>query len=75
MEILLFTVCGIALYFGADAALNLLESLHGEPIPYRSIVFFVIILIMALILFQAIQLYYYVGEEVPVQIQTTAEPQ
>jgi len=59
MELVLFTVCGIALYFGADAALNMIESLHGDPIPHRNIVFFVIILIMALVLFQAIQLYYY----------------
>lgn len=59
MEIILFTVCGIVLYFGADAVLNLIESLHGDPIPHRNIVFFVIMLIMTLVLFQAIQLYYY----------------
>jgi hypothetical protein len=52
-------VCGIVLYFGADAVLNLIESLHGDPIPHRNIVFFVIMLIMTLVLFQAIQLYYY----------------
>ena len=63
MEILLFTVCGIALYFGADAALRFIESLHGDPIPYRNIVFFVIILIMALVLFQVVQLYYYANPD------------
>ena len=65
MELILFTVCGIVLYFGADAALNMIESIHGDPIPHRNIVFFFIILIMALVLFQAIQLYYYGGSEVP----------
>jgi len=59
MEILLFTVCGIALYFGADAFLNFLESMHGDPIPHRNIVFFFIILVMSMVLFQGIQLYFY----------------
>jgi hypothetical protein len=59
MELILFTVCGIALYFGAGAALDFIESLHGDPIPHRNIVFFFIILVMALVLFQGIQLYYY----------------
>lgn len=63
MEYLLFTVCGIALYFGADAALNFIESIHGDPIPHRNIVFFVIIFIMAVVLFQAIQLFYYSGPD------------
>jgi hypothetical protein len=64
MEIILFTICGIVLYFGADGVLNLIESLHGDPIPHRNVVFFVIILIMALVLFQAVQLYYYGDPEV-----------
>ncbi len=63
MEILVFTICGIVLYFGADALLNLLESMHGDPIPHRNIVFFFIILVMALVLFQGIQLYFYSGPE------------
>ncbi len=55
-EILIYTASGILLYVLADAALNYLESLHGEPIPYRSVVFFVIIFMMAMILFQIIRL-------------------
>jgi hypothetical protein len=55
LEILLYTASGIMLYMGADAALRYLESVHGEPIPYRSVVFFVLILLMAIILFQVIQ--------------------
>ncbi|MBT7370483.1 MAG: hypothetical protein HN816_07540 [Gammaproteobacteria bacterium] len=56
MEIIIYTASGIFLYVLADAALNYLESLHGEPIPHRSVVFFVIIFIMAMILFPAVQL-------------------
>ncbi len=55
-EILIYTASGILLYMLADAALKYLESLHGEPIPYRSAVFFVIIFMLAMILFQVIQL-------------------
>jgi hypothetical protein len=55
-EILIYTVSGILLYFTADAALNYIESLHGEPIPYRSVVFFVIIFMMAMILFQLVEM-------------------
>ena len=55
-EILIYTVSGILLYFTANAALDYIESLHGEPIPYRNVVFFVIIFMMAIILFQIINL-------------------
>lgn len=54
LEIVLFTLTGIILYFGANAALGFIEAQHGEPIPYRSVIFFVIIFVMALILFQGI---------------------
>ncbi|MBP17884.1 MAG: hypothetical protein CMQ21_03220 [Gammaproteobacteria bacterium] len=55
-EVVIYTLSAIALYFMADAALNLLESIHGEPIPHRNIVFFVIILSLALMWFQAIKM-------------------
>ena len=55
-EILIYTASGILLYVLADAALNAIERVHGEPIPYRSVVFFVIIFTMAVILFQVINL-------------------
>lgn len=55
-EILIYTGSGILLYVLADAALKYIESLHGEPIPYRSVVFFVIIFLFAIILFQMINL-------------------
>jgi|TARA_Y100000310_G_C20681779_1_gene816417 hypothetical protein len=58
MEIILFTVSGIFLYVLADAVLNFIETQHGEPIPYRNVIFFVIIFCMAIILFQVLQLTY-----------------
>lgn len=51
MEIVLFTVVGIVLYVAADAALSALEHLHGSPLPYRNIVYFAIILLLALATF------------------------
>lgn len=56
IEIVLYTVAGIGLYFLADAALKFIERVHGEPLPHRSIVFFVIIFLMAVALFQLIRL-------------------
>lgn len=56
IEILIYTASGILLYMLAEAALNYIEKLHGEPIPYRPVVFFIIIFMMAMILFQIINL-------------------
>ena len=53
-EVLVFTATGILLYLGANTALDFIERLHGEPLPHRSVVFFFIILTMALILFPLI---------------------
>ena len=55
-EIFIYTASGILLYILADAALKYIESMHGEPIPHRCLVFFVIIFMMAMILFQLIRL-------------------
>ena len=56
IQVLIYTASGILLYVLADAILNYIEKMHGEPIPYRNIVFFIIISMMALILFQLIRL-------------------
>lgn len=55
MEVIAFTVVGIALYFFADWALNMLEKFHGEPLPQRNIVFFVLIMALALSSFSMIR--------------------
>ena len=48
MEIILFTVVGIALYLVTGQLLAVLEKMHGDPLPQRNIVFFVIILALSL---------------------------
>lgn len=48
MEIILFTGVGIVLYLLCDRLLQLLEKLHGEPLPARNAVFFVLILALSL---------------------------
>ena len=48
MEIVAYTVAGIILYFFSDWVLNMLEKVHGEPLPQRNLVFFVLILTLSL---------------------------
>jgi hypothetical protein len=54
-EILVFTLAAIALYFAADWALNRIEIRRGARFQHRSIVFFFIILVLALGLFEVMQ--------------------
>jgi len=55
MEIILFTGTGILLYLATDVALKALERLHGEPLPYRNVIFFVIIFLLAMIAFPLVR--------------------
>jgi len=55
LEIIAFTVVGIALYFFSDWALLMLEKVHGEPLPHRNIIFFVLIMTLALSSFSLIR--------------------
>ena len=55
MEIILFTVVGIVLYLATGALLTLLERLHGDPLPQRNIVFFVIIMALSLPTFSVLR--------------------
>ena len=54
MEIVYFTLLGIGLYFVSDWILNRIEAVRGHRLENRSVVFFVIILVLALISFQLI---------------------
>ncbi len=56
MEIFLFTGTGIFLYLATDAALKYIEKIHGETLPYRNIIFFAIIFMLAMILFPLIKM-------------------
>jgi len=55
VEIILFTVVGIALYVVTGQLLAMLEKLHGDPLPQRNIVFFVIILALSLPAFSVLR--------------------
>ena len=48
MQILYFTLAAILLYLGADWILNRIEVAAGRRLEYRSIIFFAILLAMAL---------------------------
>ncbi len=62
MEILLFTAVGILLYLVCDRLLLVLERMHGEPLPQRNIVFFVLILALTLSTFSLVRTFLFVGE-------------
>jgi hypothetical protein len=48
MEIVYFTLVAVILYLGADWILNRIEAAAGQRLKYRNIVFFVMLLAMAL---------------------------
>lgn len=55
MEILYFTLAAILLYFAADWILNRLETAAGKRFKYRNLIFFALLLVMALTSFTLIQ--------------------
>ena len=55
MEILYFTLAAVFLYMGADWILNRIEAASGRRLEYRSIIFFVLLLVMALSSFALIR--------------------
>ena len=52
---LLFTVLAVVLYLVSDRALNALEVRAGRRFEHRSLIFFVILLALALLAFSAVQ--------------------
>ena len=55
MEIIYYTLAGVGLYFLSDWILNQIEIRRGERFEQRSLIFFVIILVLALIAFRLIR--------------------
>ncbi|HRP75937.1 MAG TPA: hypothetical protein PK725_09215 [Rhodocyclaceae bacterium] len=51
----MFTLVAIAIYFAADWILRTLEARRGAPFKNRSIIFFAIILPLALIVFNVME--------------------
>jgi len=58
MEMIYYTVAAVLLYLVSDRILNRIEIYRGERLPYRSLVFFVIILFLSLISFSLISAFY-----------------
>ena len=56
MEAVYFTLVAIGLYFFSDWLLDRIERMRGKRFEQRSIVFFVMIIVLALISFQVIQM-------------------
>ena len=56
MQILYFTITAILLYVFSDWLLRKIEAKRGKPLPNRSIVFLVIIMVLAVGSFKAIEL-------------------
>ena len=56
MEILYFTVIAVGLYAIADAVLNYIERSRGARFENRQLIFFAIILVLAVITFQTMTL-------------------
>jgi len=54
VEIVWFTLAGIGLYFFADWLLDRIETARGKRLEYRSVIFFFIILVLAVASFQLI---------------------
>jgi hypothetical protein len=55
LEIVYFTALGIGLYFLSDWILDRIERARGERLAHRSLFFFAIILLLALLSFQLMQ--------------------
>ena len=55
MDLVYFTLVAIALYFGADWLLDRLERARGRRFENRQVVFFLIILPLALVSFWAMR--------------------
>ncbi|MGD9952594.1 MAG: hypothetical protein AB7S87_08460 [Burkholderiales bacterium] len=56
MDIVWFTLIAVALYFGADALLDLIERQRGKRFENRQVAFFAIILPLALAAFWLVRL-------------------
>ena len=56
MEMVYFTVIGIGLYALSDAALDFIERKRGRRFENRQVIFFVIILVLALITFELMEI-------------------
>ena len=73
MQYLMYTITAVILYLLADWMLNQIEIAVGNRLKYRSVVFFVIIMVMALISFNLLDQMF--GEPVPLPDTTVISDQ
>ena len=57
MEILYYTVTAVVLYLVADRLLDRIEIRFGRRLAYRNLIFFVIIMVLALLASQVVKLF------------------
>jgi hypothetical protein len=55
MEFVYYTIAGIVLYLGSDWILNRMEISRGKRFEHRTGIFFVIILVLAVVTFRLIE--------------------
>ena len=55
MQFVAYTITAILLYLFSDWLLNRIESYRGKRLEYRSIVFFAIIMVLAIVSFKIIE--------------------
>ena len=58
MQFVYYTIAGVVLYLVSDRILTGIEKARGAAFEQRSLVFFVIILVLALTTFKAIELWF-----------------
>ena len=56
MQFVYYTIAALLLYVLSDWLLGRMETFHGDRFKYRSVVFFVIILVLAVSSFKVIEL-------------------
>ena len=54
LNLLAYTIAGLLLYWLSDWILNQLEIRRGERFPNRTVIFFVIIMVLAVVVFNLI---------------------
>jgi len=58
MEMIYYTVAAVLLYLVSDWTLNRIEIYRGQRLPYRSLIFFAIILLLSITSFSLISAFY-----------------
>ena len=56
MQFVYYTIAALVLYVLSDWILIRIETFHGDRLKYRSVIFFVIILVLAVSSFKVIEL-------------------